>query len=367
MDDTKNYTPISTASQSDEHQHITTEIQKLEMMLHDAVLPHDLWEKANMQLQRINLALKYGGNINQLDILAKYVEWITSLPWEKQTEDTLDLSKAQAILDKNHFGLDDIKKRMMEYLSVITLQKKQIGEGGGGVHAPILFFVGLAGTGKTTIASSIAETLGREFVRVPFGGLSSALDLRGLSKVQPEAEPGLIIKALRQVQSRNPVILLDELDRVVDDSRGAIMGVLLELLDPKQNATFVDHYIDFPFDLSQVIFVATANNTQTISTAVLDRLEIIQMPSYTDDQKMKIAKDYILPRLVRETGLQPTALNVADGVWKAIARASGFDPGIRSVERKVEAMVRTVAYKTVQGEAKEFVVTEANMNEFIAV
>jgi ATP-dependent Lon protease len=369
MSDIPNYTPISTASLSDDHEHITSEIQKLETMLHDAVIPHDLWEKANMQLQRINLALKYGGNINQLDMLAKYVEWITSLPWEKQTEDTLDLAKAQGILDKNHFGLEDIKKRMMEYLSVITLQKKQAASGGagGGVHAPILFFVGLAGTGKTTIASSIAETLGREFVRVPFGGLSSALDLRGLSKVQPEAEPGLIIKALRQVQSRNPVILLDELDRVVDDSRGAIMGVLLELLDPKQNATFVDHYIDFPFDLSQVIFVATANNTQTISTAVLDRLEIIQMPSYTDDQKIKIARDYILPRLIRETGLASTSLNVADGVWKAIARASGFDPGIRSIERKVEAMVRTAAYKTVQGEASEFIVTEANMNEFMPV
>jgi ATP-dependent Lon protease len=143
------------------------------------------------------------------------------------------------------------------------------------------------------------------------------------------------------------------------------MGVLLELLDPKQNATFVDHYIDFPFDLSNALFIATANNTQTISTAVLDRLEVIQMPSYTDDQKIHIAKDYILPRLLKETGLVPESVSITDGVWQAIARASGFDPGIRSVERKVESIVRSVAFKTVQGAAQSFSVNEANMNEFV--
>ena len=359
----KNYTPISTASSSDRHEHVTAEIQKLEKILHDTNIPHDLWEKANMQLQRINLTLRYGGNINQLDMISKYVEWITALPWEMRTEDSLDLAKAKEIMDKNHYGLESIKKRLLEYLSVLTLQKQKGTD--TSYHAPILFFVGLAGTGKTTIARSIAETLGRKFARVPFGGLSSALDLRGVSKVQPEAEPGHIIRALRRVGSKNPVILLDELDRVVDSSRGAIMGVLLELLDPKQNANFVDHYIDFPFDLSQVIFVATANNTQSISTAVLDRLEIIQMPSYSDDQKIKIARDYIMPRLVKESGLGENSLTIADGVWKAIARASGYDPGIRSVERKVESIVRTAALKTVQGEGPQFVVSEANMKEFV--
>lgn len=359
----KNYTPISTASSTDKHEHVTSEIKRLEQALHDADIPHELWEKANVQMQRINLGLRYGGNINQLDMIAKYVEWITALPWKRRTEDTLNLDGAKKIMDRNHYGLEDIKVRILEYLSILTLQKGQAAT--GTFHAPILFFVGLAGTGKTTIARSIAESLGREFVRIPFGGLSSALDLRGVSKVQPEAEPGQIIKALRRVNTKNPVILLDELDRVVDTSRGSIMGVLLELLDPKQNSNFIDHYIDFPFDLSQAIFVATANNTQTISTAVLDRLEIIQMPSYTDEQKIKIGKEYLLPRLVSESGLPEGALTVSDDVWKNIARASGFDPGIRSVERKVQSMVRAAALKTVQGQGSKFVVTADNMKEFV--
>ncbi len=364
MSDSKNYTPISTASSSDRHEHITTEIQKLEQLLHDATIPHELWEKANMQLQRINLTLRYGGNINQLDMIAKYVDWVTGLPWETKSEDQLDLEKAKQIMDKNHYGLENIKKRILEYLSVLTLQKKK--DPNASYHAPIMFFVGLAGTGKTTIARSIAETLGRKFVRIPFGGLSSALDLRGVSKVQPEAEPGQVIKSIRRVGTKNPVILLDELDRVVDTSRGAIMGVLLELLDPKQNSNFVDHYIDFPFDLSEVIFVATANNTQTISTAVMDRLEVIQMPSYTDEQKIKIASEYILPRLVSESGLPDKSLNISEEVWKSIARESGYDPGIRSVERKVEAIVRGAALKTVKGEGPEFAITPANVKEFLS-
>lgn len=242
------------------------------------------------------------------------------------------------------------------------MQKRQ---GTTRFRAPILFFVGLAGTGKTTFAKSIAETLGREFIRVPFGGLASALDLRGLSKVQPEAEPGQIIKALRRVNTKNPVILLDELDRITPSAHGEIMGVLIELLDPEQNNHFVDHYIDYPFDLSQVIFVATANNTQTISTAVMDRLEVIQMPSYKDEEKIAIGKNYVLPRLIKDSGIKPDALTIDDEVWKHIARLSGFDPGIRSIERKVESIVRTAAFKMVGGQGETFAITMTNLKEFM--
>jgi len=267
------------------------------------------------------------------------------------------------VMNKNHHGLEAIKKRVIEYLSVVILQRKKLNI--DAIHAPVLFFVGLAGTGKTTFAKSIASALGRKFARIPFGGLSSALDIRGLSKVQPEAEPGVVIKALRRIGSRNPVILLDELDRVAPEAKGAIMGVLLELLDPEQNSQFTDHYIDFPFDLSQVIFVATANNSQNISTAVMDRLEVIQMPSYSDEEKIVIARDFIMPRLLQESGMTLDNVTVNDGVWKNIARMSGFDPGIRSVERKVESIVRRVAYKVVKGEGNKFVVTEENAREYI--
>lgn len=359
-----NYTPISTASSLDGHDNVTVEIQRLEQLLHSSDIPHELWDKANVQMQRINLALRYGGNVNQLDMISKYVEWITSLPWTKASPDNLQIENAKNIMDANHFGLDDIKKRILEYVSVLILQKKNA-TADTHFHAPVLLFVGLAGTGKTTFAQSIADVFGRQFVRIPFGGLSSALDLRGVSKVQPEAEPGYIIRALRRVGTRNPVILLDELDRVVDTSRGAIMGVLLELLDPKQNSSFVDHYIDFPFDLSDALFIATANNTQDISTAVMDRMEVIQMPSYTDDQKIAIGRDYILPRLIKESGIPEGSITVDDEVWKALARAAGYDPGIRSVERKVESIVRAAALKMVSSTETTFVVNAQNMNQYI--
>lgn len=370
----KNYTSISNlvntlavTSSTNVHRQalseFTTEIQELEEKITAAQLPSELSQKAHMQIDRIILALKHGGNVSQLDTIAKYIHWVTSMPWNKQTSDMLDIASAQRIMDKNHHGLIPIKRRIFEYLSVLTLQKKQ--NNVSAFHAPILFFVGLAGTGKTTLASSIAEALGRRFVRIPFGGLSSAIDLRGMSKAQPEAEPGFIMKSLARVGSKNPVVLLDELDRVVGPAHGEIMGVLLELLDPAQNEHFVDNYIDYPFDLSHVIFVATANNTQTISTAVMDRLEVIQMPSYSDDEKIVIAKDYILPRLLLASGVVKETLNIDEAVWKAIARISGYDPGIRSVERKVESIVRRVAYKTVSGQGTKFSVTEENMKDFI--
>ena len=232
-------------------------------------------------------------------------------------------------------------------------------------HAPSLFFVGLAGTGKTTIAYSIAEALGRKFIRIPFGGLSNALDLRGQSKTSMEAEPGMVIRAIRRAGTKNPVILLDELDRVTPESRAAIMGILLEILDPTQNRTFHDYFIDFPFDLSEVLFIATANNTANVATAVLDRLELIQMPSYTDEEKIHIAKNYVLPKYLTASGLAVNQLRIDDAVWAKLARPLGFDAGIRTLERTVESIVRKAAYKIVSGEGKEFIISEGNLKEFV--
>jgi ATP-dependent Lon protease len=342
-----------------------SEIEKLKSILQSSNLPANLQEKALEQIERISLTLKYGGNLSQLDITAKYIDWITHLPWFKKTEDILDIKKAKEVLDKNHYGLEKIKERILEYISVLILQKQQNQTQTTHHHAPILFFVGLAGTGKTTFALSIAEALGKKFVRIPFGGLSSALDLRGQSKTSPEAEPGMVVKALRRVDSLNPVILLDELDRVTPEARSAIMGVLIELLDPGQNNSFVDYFIDYPIDLSQVLFVATANNTNNISTAVLDRLEIIQMPSYTDEEKIAIAKKYVLPRMLKDVGLTEENLQIEDGVWQKLVRPLGFDPGIRSVERKIEEIVRKVSYKIVAGQGKTFIINENNLREYL--
>jgi len=340
------------------------EVEKLKTLLQTTDLPANLHDKALEQIERISLAVKYGSNLSQIDLTAKYIDWIVNLPWNKKTDDLLDINHAKTILDKNHYGLEKVKNRILEYLSVLLIQNKEAPTGAS--HAPILFFVGLAGTGKTTLAKSIAKTMGRKFVRIPFGGLSSALDLRGQSKTSSHAEPGMIIRALRRAGSKNPIILLDELDRVTPASREEIMGVLIEILDPEQNIAFNDYFIDYPFDLSQVLFVATANNTNNISSAVMDRLETITMPSYNDEEKIEIGKRFILPKYLKETGLTEANLKIDDAVWPKMVRPLGFEPGIRSLERMIEEIVRKTAYKIVSGQGQSFVVNETNLKEFLS-
>ena len=339
-----------------------SEIIKLKEKLQAANLPANLQEKAGEQIERIKLSLRFGGNLSHLDIIEKYVDWIVNLPWNVETQDTVDIAKTKTLLDKNHFGLEKIKRRIMEYLAIYKLQKEKMHA--TSIHVRPLFFVGLAGTGKTTFSLSIAEALGRQIVRIPFGGLASASDLRGMSKTTPESEPGKIIKALRAVKVKNPVILLDELDRVTPESRGAIMGVLLELLDPNQNAHYTDYFIDYPFDLSNVIFCATANNTANIAPPVLDRLELIQMPSYTDEEKIEIGKRYIFPKYVKDAGLTQDQITVDDNLWPELVRPLGFEPGIRSLERIISGIVRRSAYKIVSGEGTQFYINKSNIKEF---
>ncbi len=340
-----------------------SEVDKLRVQLQSATLPANLHEKALQQIDRISLSLKFGGSMGQIDITAKYIDWITHLPWETTSPDTLDISKAKEYLDKNHYGLEKVKNLVLEYLSVLIMQRKSATS--IKFHAPNLFFVGLAGTGKTTFAKSIAEALGRKMVRIPFGGLSSALDLRGQSKTSPEAEPGMIMRALRQAGTKNPVILLDELDRCTPESRSSIMGVLIELLDPGQNSSYTDYFIDYPFDLSQALFVATANNTTTIATAVLDRLEVVQMPSYNDLEKKEIGKRFVFPKYLADAGLSQNQLTIDDSTWDKLVRPLGFEPGIRSLERQVELIVRKTAYKIVSGQATTVVLNDENLREFI--
>lgn len=339
-----------------------SEVERLKTMLQSATIPAELKEKANQQIERITLALKFGGNLSQLDITEKYIDWISALPWAKESEDTLDIQKAKSILDSHHFGLETVKSRILEYLSVLILEKQKLRV--DTYHAPSLFFVGLAGTGKTTFAISLAQALNRSFIHIAFGGLASAGDLRGQAKISPEAEPGLIIRSIRKGGTKNPVILLDELDRVSPEVRPAVMGALLEILDPGQNSHFFDYFIDYPFDLSHALFVATANNTANVATAVLDRLELIQMPSYTDDDKIHIAKSYLLPKYLKELGLTPDQVTVDDALWSELVRPLGFEPGIRSLERIISGIVRRAAYKIVSGEGTQFYINKSNIKEF---
>jgi ATP-dependent Lon protease len=345
---------------------IDQQIQKLEEKIKSANLPGDLLEKINSMLVILKTSLKTGtGNFVNYESIETYIDWVTSLPFEKETQDILDLNKVKSVLDKNHYGLQTVKSTILEYLSALILNlQSQSGE----VHAPILCLVGLVGTGKTSLAISIAEALGRKFERIPFGGMGDSLALRGQSRAFSDAEPGQIIKKLAHAQSKNCVILLDELDRVSEAARADIMGVLVELLDPEQNRAFTDHYIDYPFDLSHVLFVATANNTTSLSTAVLDRLEVIQMPSYTDDEKKIIGKDYLFPKIKKEAGISDINLTIEDSLWPLIIRPLGYDSGIRSLERTLETIARRIARMVVEGKLQKnanFALTNENIKQFL--
>lgn len=340
-----------------------SEITKLEEKLNAASLPPDLAERAHGMVERAKIAFRNGGFFSGLEQITGYIEWITALPWTTSSDDILDLKLAGEILDKHHYGLKDIKDRILEYLAVLKLKKDE--HAADGMRAPILCFLGLVGTGKTTIAYAIAEAMGREIVRIPFGGMGSALDLRGQSRVHPDSEPGHVIKALKRAKTKNPVLLLDEIDRVSEQARGDIMGVLVELLDPQQNVAFTDHYIDYPFDLTQVLFIATANNTTHIATAVLDRLEPIQMPSYTDDEKVVIGREYVLPKMLAGAGLSSDNVAISDDVWPLIVRPLGFDSGIRTLERTINGLCRKVARNIVEGKGKAFTITQENIKEYL--
>lgn len=345
-------------------------ITTLRTTVRAATLPPDLEKRVTTMLDE---AERLSGTsleaIPQIERIANYVTWVTELPWNKRTIDQIDLKHSAEVLHKNHYGLEPVKDRILEYLAVLKLQLEKGVEITESrlklMRAPILCLVGLVGTGKTTLAYSIAEAMGRKFARIPFGGMSDALELRGQSRVRPDAEVGHIIKVLKFCGSRNPVILLDEIDRVAEHARGDIMGVLVELLDPEQNAAFTDHFIDYPFDLSEVLFVATANNTTHISTAVLDRLEPIQMPSYTDEEKIKIGRDYVFPRILKESGLTKEQLVIDEAVWPKIVRPLGFDSGIRSLERTINGVCRKVARLIVEEKGADFHITQENVKEYL--
>ena len=342
-------------------QELQTELLRIEEKVQETQLPEELREKSLAMVSRLGRMAKLGEYSIEYENLSRYIDWICSLPWTKRSEDILDLNQARVILDKNHYGLASIKERVLEYLAILALKetKEKVS------RAPILCLIGLIGTGKTTLGYSIAEAMGRKFGRIAFGGMGDALQLRGQSRAYPTAEPGQIIKVLKRCGVKNPVILLDEIDRVAESTKGDIMGVLLELLDPEQNNAFVDHFIDYPFDLSEVLFVVTCNNTTNISPAVLDRLELIQMPSYTDQEKITIGRDYVLPKTITESGLNKEDLQISPEVWPQIVRPLGFDAGIRTLERTIAGICRKLAKLKVEGKGEKFQVTAENIKEFL--
>jgi ATP-dependent Lon protease len=330
------------------------EAEMLRERLGEADLPDEVRKEAERELRRMERLPQAAPDYH---VIRSYIEYILELPWRRESEDRLDLKEAQAILDEDHYGLEDVKERILEFLAVVKLRPDS--------KSPILCFVGPPGVGKTSLGMSIARALGRKFERLSLGGMRDEAELRGHRRTYIGAMPGRIIQALRRAGVNNPVMMLDEIDKLGNDFRGDPASALLEILDPQQNSTFRDHYIDLPFDLSSVFFIATANSLGPIPMPLRDRMEIIYLAGYSDQEKMHIARQYLIPRQIRENGLDPAQLEISDAAVNFIAARYTREAGVRQLERSVGSVARKAALKIAQGEASKISVDASDVKELL--
>lgn len=351
------------------------EIKSLKIQVENSKMPSGLKEKALKMLDRLSRMADSGNFSTEFDIVEHYIQNILQIPFGSYTKDNLDINHAIDILDRNHFGLNEIKNRIGEYVAVMNLQSGKISQAsedmsnlaGNSSHAPILCFVGVQGIGKTTMAKSLAEALNKKFVRISLNALGNIGRLKGMPRYVTGAEPGQIIKALQRAGTMNPIILLDEMDKTAGNEveRFDYNAALIEILDPEQNGTYMDAYIDYPIDLSNVMFIATANTLGTLSAALLDRLEIIRFSSYNDAEKANIAENYLLPKIRKSTGLNEDQMTFTKDVWPLMIRPLGFDAGIRQLERNLTNVARKVARMIVEQKADHIEISPQNFRQFI--
>jgi ATP-dependent Lon protease len=333
-----------------------TETKNFREQIEQTSLPEEAKKTALQELERLS---QMSPAMAEYGITRHYLDWILSLPWGKSTEDKLDLAAARKILDEEHFGLAKVKDRLLEFLAVIKLKKQ--------IKGPILCLVGPPGVGKTSLGKSVADALGRKFARIALGGMRDEAEIRGHRRTYVGALPGRILHALRRAESNNPVILLDEIDKVGADFGGDPSSALLEVLDPAQNNTFTDHYLDLPFDLSHVLFITTANWLDPIHPALRDRLEVIELPGYTASEKLQIARRHLVPRQLEENGLTRKLFKIPDTVLRRVIQDYTREAGVRQLEREVASLMRKAALKIVSrnGDAKPLVLTPKSLPEFL--
>jgi ATP-dependent Lon protease len=330
------------------------EAELLRERLEKAELPQEVREEAERELKRLQRLPPAAPDYH---VIRTYLEFILELPWLKSSEDKLELPEARKILDEDHYGLEDVKERILEFLAVIKLRPD--------TKSPILLFVGPPGVGKTSLGRSIARALGRQFERMSLGGVRDEAELRGHRRTYIGAMPGRIIQSIRRAGVNNPVLMLDEIDKLGNDYRGDPAAALLEILDPQQNNSFRDHYLDLPFDLSRVFFIATANQLGPIPAPLRDRMEIIALAGYSDREKLEIAKRYLIPRQTTENGLNNAQLKIADDTIELLAARYTREAGVRQMERNIGSIARKVALKVAQGDAESVAVTAADVREYL--
>lgn len=332
----------------------TDEIKTLQQKIKKAKMPKEVEKEARRELERLE---QMHPDAAEASMVRTYLDWLIDMPWSKATTDNIDLHKAKKVLDEDHYDLEKVKERILEYLSVHKLKKMMKG--------PILCFIGPPGVGKTSLGKSIARALDRKFVRISLGGIRDEAEIRGHRRTYVGALPGRIIQSVKQAGSNNPVFMMDEVDKIGIDFRGDPASALLEVLDPEQNNAFSDHYLNVPFDLSRVMFITTGNLTDPIPSALKDRMEVINLPGYTDLEKLKIARTFLLPRQMEENGINPKMLEISDKAILLMISQYTQEAGLRNLERELASICRKVARRVAEGKNEKTKISTKNLHQFL--